>query len=623
MDSFSVSFVLGKASADHGGNVSHNNRDFFAENIDRNRSKQNVTYVEQNIREAYHMLFDEALSKYNSLQKQPCRRIQDYYEHVKQSKREEHFYEAIIQFGDSITAPCSSDRGEQAKQMLDEYMRSFQERNPNLHVFNAVLHMDEASPHIHLNFIPFYTKGRSKGLEKGVSLKAALVEQGFNPKGQRENQLVVWEQSEREHMEAILKKHGFTREDKNAKYAHMSVPEFKHFKSEERVRENLRQAQKAARANPTADTVRSMKIEMQAMQRRVEQLESEKHSPYKSFFYSNPDKQAYVQAKLDEIGIPYRETENGFEAQECFVLKIREIEKTFKAPNTTNRNTLRDDVDRYLMQSNTFEEMLAKLEKAGYEIKEGKYISVKPPFARQFIRLKSLGEQYSEYALKNRLLAKQSFESNLNHSIEIAKQKNTPNTIVLQTMQFYTITFAKGALPVRKRVEDEPFSWTNDSELDKLLALNSLINSGATLDSLKQDFKGLDEKAAKKQEALETAERNLKTFYELKEKIEIVYEGKKSEVYTLDQAKAMVQMYSNINASNYHNVDILIANGIKEVQKASEEFEAVQSELKKRSDALSIAEKVQGGTYVQSLVGEERLRRESDHIPNGYFKAGM
>lgn len=200
MDSFSVSFVLGKASADHGGNVSHNNRDFFAENIDRNRSKQNVTYVEQNIREAYHMLFDEALSKYNSLQKQPCRRIQDYYEHVKQSKREEHFYEAIIQFGDSITAPCNSDRGEQAKQMLDEYMRSFQERNPNLHVFNAVLHMDEASPHIHLNFIPFYTKGRERGLEKGVSMKAALDEQGFKAKGQRENRLVAWEQSEREHM---------------------------------------------------------------------------------------------------------------------------------------------------------------------------------------------------------------------------------------------------------------------------------------------------------------------------------------------------------------------------------------------------------------------------------------
>lgn len=502
-------------------------------------------------------------------------------------------------------------------------MQSFQERNPNLHVFNAVLHMDEASPHIHINFIPFYTQGRINGLEKGVSMKAALDEQGFRAKGQRENRLVAWEQSERDHMEAILKKNGFVREDKNAKYAHMSVPEFKRKKSEERILENFHQANLAGRSNPNSEMVRNMKLQLNFMQRKVEQLEAEKHSPYKSFFYSNPDKQAFVQAKLDELGIPYRETENGFEAQECYVLQIREIEKTFKAPNATNRKTLRDDVDKFLMQSTTFDELLAKLKKAGYEIKEGKYISVKPPFARQFIRLKSLGEQYNEYALKNRLLAKQSFENNLNQSIQVAKQKNTPNTIVLQTMQFYTITFAKGALPVRKRVEDEPFSWTNDSELDKLLALNSLINSGATLDSLKKEFQELDAKATAKHEALEKAERDLKTFYELKEKIEIVYEGKKSEVYTLEQAKTTVQMYSNINASNYHNVDNLIASGIKEVQKASEEYEAVQSELKKHSDALSIAEKVQGGTYVQSLVGEERLRRESDYLPNGCFKAGM
>ena len=78
--------------------------------------------------------------------------------------------------------------------MLDEYMKSFQQRNPNLYVFNAVLHDDEASPHLHIDFIPFYTHGRKIGLSKGVSMRAALREMGYVPKNSSVNQLVMWEE---------------------------------------------------------------------------------------------------------------------------------------------------------------------------------------------------------------------------------------------------------------------------------------------------------------------------------------------------------------------------------------------------------------------------------------------
>lgn len=97
--------------------------------------------------------------------------IPDYYLHIAESKREEAFYEIVVQFGDCETAPCGSERGDLAKQMLQSYMRDFQRRNPNLFVFNAVLHLNEASPHLHIDFIPFYTKGRKNGLSKGVSMK--------------------------------------------------------------------------------------------------------------------------------------------------------------------------------------------------------------------------------------------------------------------------------------------------------------------------------------------------------------------------------------------------------------------------------------------------------------------
>ena len=121
MDSFSISFTLGKGSAPHGGNIRHNNRDYYADNVQKNNTALNVEYKRQDIEVAFHELFDEALKEYNDKQTRKDRVIEDYYSHLKNSRRESHFYEAIIQFGNVEDTPCGSERGEIAKQMLDEY----------------------------------------------------------------------------------------------------------------------------------------------------------------------------------------------------------------------------------------------------------------------------------------------------------------------------------------------------------------------------------------------------------------------------------------------------------------------------------------------------------------------
>lgn len=625
MSKLSVSFTLGKASVAHGANVEHNNREFVAGNIDPKRISENVTYVRQDVREAYQELFGKAVELYNENQKQPCRRISDYYKHISESKREEAFYEIVVQFGDSKTAPCRSPNGKAAQKMLDDYVRSFKERNPNLYIFNAVIHMDEASPHLHINFIPFYTQGRQKGLQVGVSMKAALVEQGFSPKSIKQNQLVAWEESERDVMEKILQRHGFSRDDKGATYAHMDVEKFKKSQDEKKIMEALRKSQHVSSEDMAAENVRLLKSKLQQSEYEKKTLEHQKQSPYKAFYYSVPDKQAFVQAKLDELSIPYRETENGFEAQECYVEIIRKLEKEFKAPRSAAREKLRGDIDRLLMQSKTLEELLEKLKKEKYAVKQGKYLAVKPPQGGQFIRLKTLGEQYSEYALRNRLNAKKKYEQALEQKIKStmqSKSKDSFEVIVLRTMQFYTIAYSNGALPVKKREQQKPFSWTNDAELDKLTALNQKINSGATLESLKQDFENAESTLAEKEKLLEKSKSDLKTFYELKEKLEILFEGKQSNVFTREQAEQALRQYTSINQNNYRNVEILINNEIENVKKAESELDAARKQLKEASDILSAAEKVTGGTYVQSLVGEERERREANYLPNGIKPVG-
>ena len=620
MNHLSISFTLGKASIQHGSNVEHNNREFIAKNIDAKRTHENITYVKQDVREAYKELFGKAVEEYNQNQKQKCRKISDYYQHIADGKREEAFYEIVVQFGDSQTCSCGSENGKLTQRMLDEYIRSFRQRNPNLHIFNAVLHMDEATPHLHIDFIPFYTKGRKNGLSKGVSMKAALDEQGFSAKNFKQNRLVVWEESERTYMEELLTRHGFVREDKNAKYPHQTVEEFKKMQDEKKIISSLRKVKQISDTELSVGHVQQLKTKLLSLERKNKILEQQKQSPYKSFYYSNPDKQSFVQAKLDELNIPYREAENGLEAQECYVEQIRNIEKEYKAPRSSAREKLRQDIDRLLMQSKNLDELLTKLQKENYTIKTGKYISVKAANGSQFIRLKSLGEFYSEYALKNRIRAKLKYERDLAQKINAEKVKSpsdAPQVVILRTIQFYTITFAKGALPMRKRDTRKPFSWTNDSELDKLLELNQKINSGATLEIFRKEFSDLEKLVSEKEQLVETSKSNLKSFHTLKEQIQIVFEGKKSLIFSLEQARQALQAYPNITQSNYHNVDTLIDNETETLQKKEAAYQSEKEKLEKADEILSMAEKVMGGTYVQSLVSAERDRRESKYIPNG------
>lgn len=616
MHQLSISFTLGRASMPKQANLEHNNREYIARNVDASKTKDNVTYKKEDVEDAYKKLFDQAVSEYNSKQKRKDRMIENYYEHISNSKREEAFYEAIVQFGDNKTAPCGSSTGEQCKIMLDEFMRDFIKRNPNLYVFNAVMHNDEASPHLHINFIPFYTKSRKNGLSKGVSMRAALDEQGFTAKNFKENRLVAWEESERTAMEKILNAHGMTREDKNAKYAHMSVEEYKLFQDEKKIVAALRKQKNISEDELKKENVIQLRNKITSLEKENKKLISQQQSPYRSFYYSDPEKQSYVQSKLDELNINYRETENGFEAQEFLVERIRKIEKNYTPKKTTARERLREDIDRLLMQSKDIDELLKKLEEQKYTVKQGKYISVKPHDGERFIRLKSLGENYSEFALRNRINAMKKFEGNIQTKINNA-DKDSPEFYVLRSMQFYIIAFKRNALPMNKVNDRKPFMWTNDKELDKLTALNAKINSGATLDTVRNDFHNAEQNSFEKENEFNKAKKDLVSYYELKEKISIVYDGKSSEKFTREQALQTISKFPSINETNYTKVDALIEKQKDTVRAAQQKMNDAKAELDNAAELYATMEKIIGGTYVQSLAAAERERREADIIPNG------
>ena len=208
------------------GSLTHNRRDFIAENVDSSRTPLNIEYRNEDIRAVYHELFDDALAHYNEKQTRRDRVIDDYYEKIRTGKQEKLFEELIIQIGNKDDMNASSENGQLARQMLDEYMQSFQQRNPTLRVFSAHLHMDEATPHLHIDFIPF-TTGSKRGLETRVSLKKALEALGFTGGTKSHTELNQWIESEKQALASIMARHDIEWEQKGTHEEHLSVLDYK------------------------------------------------------------------------------------------------------------------------------------------------------------------------------------------------------------------------------------------------------------------------------------------------------------------------------------------------------------------------------------------------------------
>lgn len=215
-----ISFMTGK------GSVNHNSRKFHAKNIDSERSYLNVEYCNEDVKDVYHELFDEALVRYNEKQTRSDRKIDDYYDKICFGKQEKPFHEIILQIGDKDNMGATTENGQLAAKVLDEYMRDFQRRNPTLRVFSAYLHMDEATPHLHIDFVP-YTTGSKRGLDTRVSLKQALSALGFKGGTRSETELNQWVQHEKKQLAEIMLERGIEWEQKGTHEKHLSVLDFK------------------------------------------------------------------------------------------------------------------------------------------------------------------------------------------------------------------------------------------------------------------------------------------------------------------------------------------------------------------------------------------------------------
>lgn len=222
-----ISIRIGK------GSISHNNRKFVAKNVDEKRVKDNVVLCREELKDVYDDLFGAALAEYNAKQKRKDRRIENYLDHIMGGKQEKPFYELVFQIGNKDDTSCGTPDAEIATNILREYYDDFLKRNPHIRVFNAVIHLDEATPHLHVDFVPFAT-GQSRGLSTRNSLNKALEQQGFSAKTNLETPAKLWTDSEKQQLSEIMLKRGIEWEQLGTHNEHLSVLDFK---KQERVKE--------------------------------------------------------------------------------------------------------------------------------------------------------------------------------------------------------------------------------------------------------------------------------------------------------------------------------------------------------------------------------------------------
>ena len=173
------------------GSLAHNRRDFIAENVNPNRVYLNICYRDETLKDVYKELFDESVERYN-VGKRNDRKITNYYDKIQHGKQEKLFHEVIFQIGNNKDMAAGTPEGDLAVKVLDEYMQDFQRRNPTLRVFCGYLHQDEATPHLHIDFVPYVTGWKGKGMDTRVSLKQALKSLGFQGGAKHDTELNQW-----------------------------------------------------------------------------------------------------------------------------------------------------------------------------------------------------------------------------------------------------------------------------------------------------------------------------------------------------------------------------------------------------------------------------------------------
>lgn len=613
------------------GVIEHNNRVFIAKNVDGERVQDNITYCRTDIKEKYDELFGQALAEYNARQTQSSRRIPDYYEHLKKSSKGKPYYEIVVQFGDMESCGQGSGKWEEAKLMLDDYMRGFEKRNPNLKVFNAVMHLDEATPHLHIDFIPIAHKVE-RGLSVKVSMKGALKEQGFTSANRLQNEWAAWEEQERGVMVDILHAHELSRDVKNIRREHLTVDEYKHHAAQvaeiKKVNAHINELKKKNPTDLTESEIELIKNQNDVMRSEIQKRDNEISvlsrklgAQFAPFEIYSEDKLQFVAAELTKSGIPFVEEGTTLHIPDYAQKTASVIAASYRPIKSEGvREKIKLEIDRLVYSCEGFEDLLAKLQERGYEIKRGKHVAVKPQFAERFVRLKTLGEAYLPKNLEQRIADKDMFTNAVRAKFKTANTVEKKLHVAIMDM---TIEIKQFRLMPRKDSSKLIYAFQNDANINYLseqlatigeFGFSSREQIYRKADELKRSIDEKTEKVKSLTEEIPTLKSDIAQLHYL---FSAVANTSKPDAMTqikLAAAQEIADKYGVCTEGDISSLEKrlkLLPNYISSIK---DEISEEQLKLKRVSDLIDAYEKIVEGNYIDNLI---RAQREQELTKTG------
>lgn len=398
---------VGVSFSQNKGNLSHNERKFYTNNIDIDRSKDNLQFYSLSVEEAYKEYFGNAIDEYNRTQKRKDRlkSVDKYLFELRENEHkkgaEKPFYEIVVQIGDKNTCNIlnNKEQAENAKNVLIEYVKGWQDRNPNLRVFNATIHMDETTPHLHLDYIPVAT-GYKQGLKVRNSLSKALECQGLGKGvGRNDNASIRWQKQEREVIKDLAINHGFEIEEKGVDRPHLSVSEYKRASDDlnERIERNLEVLEVSKTKVPFSDKVMIKESDLVALK------------------------------NLSKLGQQARNaaTEHDLALTADFELKNKQLkDREYQITNQENKITQKlKEAEKALQIATSAKEIAQEQEKNSKHMKS--------VYEKLYNEQKNLNQEYSELLKKNVSFSQEI--SKLSDDIKYLKQTHSEKVTSLNT----------------------------------------------------------------------------------------------------------------------------------------------------------------------------------------------
>ena len=601
------------------GIVEHNNRDFIAKNVNADKITNNIFYKRESLDDKYHELFDDAVRDYNERQKRGDRKISDYLEHIKKSKQEQPFYEAVVQIGDMHNCGIGTENEKAATKMLNEYMESFEKRNPNIKVFNAVMHLDEATPHLHIDFIPI-CHSPNRGLPVRVSLKGALKEQGFSGKNAKETDRQVWASSEKKYLAEILKAHNFEQENKNVHRVHMEVDEYKDYAVRiEQMNEHINVLKHKSDENFTQDEIAMIKNqndfmrgEIEKRNERIKILSQRAGAKLIPFNVYSQEKITFISAELERIKIPFAEGGNCIYIPDYAEKTCAAIASRFVPQQTQGvRAEIAYDIDRLILGSENISELFDKLKAIGYEIKEGKYLAVKSPRAQRFVRLRSLGEEYLPNNIEKRIANRDNFPKIVR---EKTKGANEIEHKFLFTISQTIIEIKMQRYKPGKTNPQKPYTFANDKDIDnlseQLLTIREMdLNSREKIYSKADEIiKSISEKNAKIAELSEEMSTLKSDISQIKLLFSYIQPKDTMQQMKLAAAREKAEKYGVKSADDIQILQRRLELIPTYSQNLKAELSEQQLNLKRVQDLIATYEKITEDRYISDLLSAQKER---------------